>query len=391
MKFSSARIAAIYWPSFSVGGIHTRLQNFKAAAKQTGDRFDVIRSANLITLESGRFPGPQRIRGGDVFIDIDGYAGHHPNNVKKSLKFLKENYDALFFCALVPHPNKDYGFEPQFIPIFRDLDLPKVASISDGYWSTYCDWGRLALPFVKKLYTGCEAYAIPLRAEGIVVTVCPRPFFPRPVTTKRSHEKLAVWTHQWKRVKGINYFLNVIPKISGRVELYSTGIEYFKNRTSDVWKAAIGRDHFRNGFDGEGRAVYYGWKPLEEMPDVYRRAWFSVGLQGITAREAKNSLLGDKLADPRTIYSQGSYNNSETEALYYGAVPVLHYQVLKSDLPKDCILTVSRAEEIPGLLSLREAKNFALDPAREKRARDWVTENCDPVKIYNEMKKELFA
>jgi len=392
MKTSSVRIAAIYWPITSVGGIHSELHYYQTEARRVGDRFDVIRSFNIPSLGAGMFPTVKRMRGGDTFIDLDGYAGHHPSRVAESLKFLRANYDALFFVSLVPHPNKQYGFEPQFLPLFTETRLPKVASISDGYWVSYAEWGRLVIPTLKKLYTGCEAYAIPLRNEGIQITVRPRPFVsdPAALVIPRSPKMLTVWTHQWKDIKGIIPFLKVVPKIPGDIELYSTGIRYFQYRGTEIWKHAICHDYFQ-GFHGQGKAEYYGWVPLEKMPAIYRRAWFAVGLQGITARKQNISLFGGPVSDPRMIYSGGSYNNAETEALYYGSVPVLHEQVLKSDLPKDCILTVKRAEELPALIGSKEARDFVLDPRREKRAREWVSSYHDPVRIYSEMKEALFS
>src|SRR5712692_6629548 len=192
---SRARIASIYWHMFSVGGVNTRLQYYKKTAIQEGDVFDILRSDPLITLGQERYKEPRRIRGGDTYIDIDGHVGHHPKHVKESLKFLHENYDALFFASLCPHKNRWYGFEPLFVPLFIETELPKAASISDGYWSTYSEWGRLVVKTLKILYTGCESYALPLRAEGIPVTVRPRPFFPAKIfPDKRSDEMLTVWT-----------------------------------------------------------------------------------------------------------------------------------------------------------------------------------------------------
>jgi len=334
------------------------------------------------------FREPTRIRGGDTFIDIDGVVGHHPKHLKKSLEFLKNNYDAIFFAFLVPHPNKLYGFDPVFLPFFTQTDLPKAATISDGYWSTYKEWGRQAVPYCKKLYAGCKAYAVPLQSEGIDIEVQSRPFFPQAPQTVRDKEMLTVWCHQWKDIKGIIPFLKAVPTIPGNIEMYSCGIRYYQIRETDTWKKAINIDHFKN-FNGEGKADYFGWVPFEATPDIYRRAWFSVGLQGITAKASKTTLFGTPASDPKTIYGAGSYNNSETEALYYGAVPVLHNQVLKSDLPKECILTVSKADELPKLLGSKAAKSFVADPNRVILARQWVLDNHSAGKIYRILKKDL--
>lgn len=389
MKRTPFRIAAIYWHTTSVGGINTELQYYRHAALQEGDVFDVIRSTNGPECKVELYPKTRRMKGGDTFIDIQGQAGHHPSRVEATLKFLRENYDALFFVSLVPHPNKNYGFEPNFLPIFTQK-MPKAASISDGYWHTYAEWGRLAAPHVKVLYTGCNAYGIPLRNEGFPCQTRPRPFYPLSVpTASRSKTLLTIWPSQWKQIKGCLDFLKVLPQIPGQVELYSVGIEYFKQRETELWKRAVGPDHFHPEFSGRGKAEFFGWQDLMKMPDTYARAWFSVNLQGITAKPAKQSLFGNSVSDHRSIYASGSYNNTESEALYYGACPILHEQVLKSDLPKDCLLTVKSAEELPALIGSKTAQKFACDRERVSKARAWVEKYQDPIRLYREMKETL--
>ena len=148
---------------------------------------------------------------------------------------------------------------------------------------------------------------------------------------------------------------------------------------------------WRKGFDGNGKATYYGWVPLDKTPEIYSRAWFSVNLQGITARPGKTSLFGSVVADPHAVYSGGSWNNTESESLYYGAIPVLHKQVLKSNLPKNLILTVERAEELPDLLARKDLKSWVFDLNRVMEARCWVQQHQDPVRLYREMKEALFV
>lgn len=386
------RIAAIYWPTTSVGGINSRLQYLRRAARERGDTFDVLLSGNQSSVKPEVYTKPHRVRGGDSYIDIDGRASHHVQRVEATLAFLHENYDGIFFSALVPHPNKMYGFEPLFLPLYTETPHPKVAAISDGYWHSYAEWGKQAASYVKLLTAGCEAYASPVRADGVEIRVQPRPFFPNEKVLKeaRSKERLTVWMHQWKDIKGILPFLRVLPRIPGKVELYSNGIRYYQIRGSAVWKAAIGQDHFCPEFSGQGTAEFFGWIPLATSASVYRRAWFSVGLQGITAKPTATSLLDAGVnTDPKVIYAQGTYNNAETEALYYGAVPILHTQAKRSEIPHELFLAVKRAEELPGLI--RTHSQFVQDPKREQRAREWVREHHNPQRIYNEIRKAMFS
>lgn len=382
------RIAAIYWHTGSVGGLNSNLQYLKRAAESTGDTFHILRSTNYVKATHGLFPEIKRIKGGDTYIFIDGFAGHHPKHVAGTVQWLNENYDAILLPALVPHITRTYGNQPDFLPLFTDTDMPKIGTLSDGYWASYAEWGRMAIPYVTKLYTGCEAYTIAPRAEGIKVEVQPRPYIaPAFVPVPQSPKLLTVWMHQWKQIKGIKQFMKAVPKIPGRIELYSVGIEYFKFRTLDIWKAAVGKNLVHPEFGGSGKAVYYGWIPLNDTIRIYQRAWFSVGLQGITQKLVKQSLFGGVVPDPKSIYAQGSHNNAEIEALRFGAVPVLHEQVLKSDLPRDMILTVKNGDELPGLIASHPAQDFARDPVRRKRAAEYVMDRHDAVRIYREMKK----
>lgn len=90
-----------------------------------------------------------------------------------------------------------------------------------------------------------------------------------------------VWTSQQKNIKGWEPFLTAVPEITRthRVEIYCSGIDYYKLRTEPVWLNAVGKDHFK-GFDGNGKAEYFGYIPLAGIPNVLSRAWVMVDLQG---------------------------------------------------------------------------------------------------------------
>jgi hypothetical protein len=202
---------------------------------------------------------------------------------------------------------------------------------------------------------------------------------------------LTVWVNQWKEIKGVSLFLAEVPRIPGRVELYNCGISYYQLRTTKEWKQAVGVNHRDPDYGGEGRAEYFGWVPLEQVMQVLMRSWFSVNLQGITAAPPQKSLLGDFVYNPRSVYALGSFNNTETEALYWGAVPVVHEQVLRSEIPRDLFLTVKRASEIPPLLRSKDAQSFARSTARRAAARRWVMDYHNPQKVYARVKELLFG
>jgi hypothetical protein len=225
--------------------------------------------------------------------------------------------------------------------------LPKVAFIHDAYFDTYREFALLAMPHVGKTLVCQKAYRDNLAGtHHLPVDTFSLPIFPESVTAARSEEPLVVWTSQQKNVKGWQPFLEAVPGITEthRVEIYSFGIDYYKLHTEPVWCEAVGVDHFK-GFNGCGKAEYFGYVPLSEIPNVLTRAWVMVDLQGI--KKPKYA-----------AYRNGSINMTTLEALFYWACPLLAEQALKSHIPGDLFLTVSDAREIPALLSL--SSNVAL-------------------------------
>lgn len=365
------KIAAIYWPTSSVGGINSVLVALQKEAESNGDTFDVIRCGNQKTITPSKFSEPQLIRGGDTFITVHGECSHHPNQIKGAIKFLEDNYDALYFAYICPHANKAYGEEPVFLPIYTETKLPKVTFITDAYWDTYKDWAMMCLPYVKKTLVTQPAYAEPLLKYGLPVQAIDAPIFPQPVRSDRELEPLVVWTSQWKNIKGITKLMPVIPQITEltKMEMYSNGILYYQMRETPEWKAAMGKDHFK-GFDGDGKAEFFGYIPLDQIPEILTRSWFMIDLQGIGNPKFK-------------AYTNGAYNITTIEALLYGSCPILAEQAKKSVIPNEFFLTVDDARDIPDLIKQNYA--FAIDPDRIQAAREWVLERHSAEHMYKQV------
>lgn len=377
-KDTNMKIAAIYWSTSSVGGINTTTSHLRKAAAKTGDVFDVIWSAPWKTKSQERYPGPIDVRGGDTYMTIEGHASHHPDHIAKTIRWLEENYDSVFFCFLCPHPTKAYGDLPLFLPLFTKLKLPKVAIITDGYWDSYAAWGARCLDHLKAALVINATYAQPLLDAGYNVEAVRTPLFPSPVPeVARSKGPLTVWTSQQKAIKGFHRFLPTIPDIKGTVEMYSCGIMYYQLRTEPAWYNAVGKNLMHPEFGGRGKCTYFGNVPLTSIPEILSRAWFMVDLQG--SGRPKNK-----------VYQQGSYNYTTVEALYYGACPVLDKQALLSDIPHDLFLTVDDAGDIPKLLNSKAARAFALDPKRQKKARAYIKKHHD-INVTFEKIKAAFA
>jgi hypothetical protein len=379
------RLAIIYWRMIhSVGGIATSLNTMRKAALQAGDTCHILLSDCQVTKRPQVFPERKWVSGGDTKIWICGEAPHHPDNVEQTVRWLEANYDAIFFGFICPHKTTAYP-EPKFLPIYN-CRLPKVTWITDGYWDTYAHWANPLLPKLRGIICQLESYALPLRQLGVCESPggrLPRlkisgiPFLPQVGRlTTRSMTPLLVWPNQWKDVKGIKPFLEQVPLLPYdlSVELYSCGIRYYQLRSDPCWDKAVCTDKFK-GHNGHGRATYFGNVDLPVVLSALQRAWFTVNLQGMKSR--------------KETYKRGSYNNTELEALYYGACPILHRSTLQTNLPQDTYLAVRSAEEIPDAVYDAIGLGYALDPARQRRARDFVLDKHLASSRYQDLKDLL--
>lgn len=371
------KIAAIYWPTSSVGGINTLFESLRKTAHSQGDEFDVLRCGNLKTIKPQKFSEPQLIRGGDTFITIHGDCSHHPDQIEGTIKWLEENYDAVYFGYLCPHQNKAYGDVPVFMPMYTQLKLPKVSCIVDAYWDSYADWAIPCFPHIKRTLVSQIAYAEPLIKMGMPVEAIKAPITPKlDIQSTRSNESLTVWTSQFKTIKGIDKLMPHIPAINEvtKFEMYSNGILYYQIRETDEWKNAVGVDRFK-GFNGHGKAEFFGYVETHQIPEILTRAWFMIDLQGVGKPKHE-------------AYRNGAYNYTTIEALLYGACPILHAQAAKSIIPKEFFLTVENPKDIAALIQCQS--DFALNPYRIERARDWVLNTHSDKAMYNTI-KESFA
>lgn len=368
------RIAVLHWHTSSVGGINTTLQLLRDEAISRGDSLHILASDPQKSKPSGIFPQGkrQRVRGGDTFITIDGYAPHHPLNVQRSVEFLAKNFDVVMTSFICPHPTKAYGDDPLFLPLIEGIakaGLPIVGYIHDAYWETYAEWAKLVLPHCAKTMVAQKAYGEPLEALGFPVSTAYLPFRPWPVDTSKIERdpQLVVWTPQWKNIKGIRKFFDGIPAALAagyKVELYGNGIEYYKMRKErELWAPVVGKDHFAPMASGDGKAEFFGCVHEHEIPKVYARATFMADFQGS--------------GNPRYApYRNGSYNHTVIEALWSGCIPIVHTNMLKSSIPNHLLLGIENPEEWPGALDVSKDYDRA-------GARRYVEENHSCAALYD--------
>lgn len=374
------RLAIVYWQMVGqVGGIATHLNTLRAGALRAGDACDILVSGPRVSQTPGLFPERKAVKGKDNWIWADGVLPHHPANVEASVRFLERNYDAVLFGSPCPTETKAYPV-PLFRPVY-DVRLPAAMFVMDGYWDTYAEWADPLVCKVAAVLCPLDSYAAPVRARhpGTDVVISPFPFAPRTGrTAPKAATPLLVWPNQWKGIKGVKEFVGAVPNLTAAgcaVEMYSCGIEYYQMRQTPEWKAAVGRDEF-GGFHGAGAATYKGNVELPVVWEAVQRAWFTCNLQGMKTR--------------KDSYRRGSYNNTEVEALWYGACPVLHSSTRRTVLPADVYVTVDRADEIPAAVSGAAKSGFALDPARTARAREFVLDTHFYVDRYADLRR-VFA
>lgn len=375
------KVACIYFPISSVGGIASETRAYSLAARQAGDTFDVIRCPNSVQMKQpGLYSSPKLLRGGDTYISVDGECSHHPRHVGKSIRWLEKNYDALFFIHPCPHPTKAYGQDPLWMKMYEACSLPMAVKFMDAYVSTY-KWIIPALDYCTAVYVNQPAYQKSLEAVGITNSVLrPKPFFPGPQRFEKDSERLVIWPNQWKDIKGIKPFMEQVPELAktSKVELYSNGIRYYqiKKDDPDLWDRCISFDYFKDEKGSSGLAEFFGYVTPAEMERVYQRAWCSVNLQGLSSR-VKHS-----------FYREGSYNNTEVEALYWGVWPVVARQVEKSPIPSECLIMVDDAAKLPELIETAVDQPMA-GSHEGKIAREWVLDIHGAGKLWAEIVEDL--
>ena len=358
------RIACLYFPTSSVGGIATDTAALRAEAVRRGDIFHALVCANASTHKIQIFSTPKRIRGGDTNIDVDGYAPHTQGATPRTAKFLNDNYDVVFLAHPCPHPTKAYGDDPVFLPLLYSITRPIVGYITDGYYETYKLWADAVFGRCARIMTCNPAYVPEGFAEKFMPPIWALPFVFHPVEgeTRTEHRSLA-WVSQWKDIKGVKHFVKRLPLVEGQQDLYSNGIRYYQMRTEPEWKAAVGQDLFQ-GFNGEGRATFHGWQPMDVVCRALARAWFMPEFQGLGRPKYK-------------AYQNGSLNHTIGEALYYGCTPVIPQMSIDGlGIPPESAIGVRSYDEMVAALNGPRAP-------RPDLGRAWVMDNFEISVVYD--------
>lgn len=370
------RTAVLHWHTSSVGGINTTLQSYKRVAERRGDVFDILAADPQRTKKPERFSIPKRVRGGDSFINIDGHAPYHEANLRQTVEFLAQNYDTVVTSFLCPHPTKAYGAEPKFLALLDELGnrgVQIIGYVHDAYWDSYREWGLDTAKRCERIVVAQPAY-IPAELVETGVDIV-RGYLPFEELVKEPkvnrYAKKIVWTAQWKNIKGCYEFFEQVPyllKCGFSVDMFNNGIEYYYIRRDDAnWKKFVA-DHFASptGFLPD-KAQFYGCVSEADIPGVLAGAGFMCDFQGY--------------GKPKyAAYTNGSYNHTMIEALYYGCVPVVHSNATKR-LPAELVVAVDDLRDYPAAIL-----DYGADrPKRRKAAREYVLQNHSAEKLYAKM------
>jgi len=385
------RTAVLHWHTSSVGGINTTLQNYRLVAEKRGDTFHVLASDNQRTKKPGLFTmdgeihgdeARRRVRGGDSFIMIDGLAPHHSSNWALTAEFLNQHYDVIMTSFLCPHPTKAYGDEPAFLPLLKclvkSMGKPLIGYIHDAYWETYAEFGRQVLPLCDRVLVAQKAY-VPPELTGKNVIAAYLPFWPLPVKKAKRQFRRVVWLPQWKAIKGIYKFwegLGALQHLGLETQLYNNGIEYYNLRKTADWGDLVKYDHFTDSAwkptGNRNRAEFFGCLPIEDIAQVISEAGFTVDFQGHASKYK--------------AYLNGSYNHTLAESMYYGAVPVVHANCLKSGVPRELVLPIEDLTAYPEAINAYKSERYP-----RAKARQFVMDNFDAEKQYAKMLRGLRA
>ena len=360
------RIDCLYFPTSSVGGIATNTAALRAEANRRGDTFHVLVSANASTHVPTLYTEPTLIRGGDTFINIDGYAPHSLAQAQATAEWLNESYDLVYLAFLCPHPTKAYGTDPVFLGLLRALKRPIIGRISDGYYDSYYEWGEATMALCSRLVVAMEPYL----PEGLterfpnLPIIYGRPFDPVELPENRSPKRHTAYISQWKAIKGIHRLLPLLPQVEGTIDLYSNGILYYQLRWEPEWQAAVGQDLFKPEHSGKGKATFYGWQPMSVIREALTRAWFMPEGQGLG--RPKNA-----------AYRKGATNNTTMEALYYGCTPVIPQTVIdNAGIPPEAAIGVADYDDfVPALNGPRAP--------RPDLGKQWVLDNFHVSRVYD--------
>lgn len=362
------KVCALQWKTTGVAGLNSELVALYREGADRGDEWKVYETWPWSSFASKLFTERTLIRGGDVYLTVDGKLSHHPDYVEEVAAYINYTFDILYLSGFVPHPNKAYGDKPHFIELLKRIKIPIIGRICDGYVSSYREWFELGLEYADHVTI---AYSYRSTVEQYGIPGVHIPFYPELISQNKTEDPSLVWLSQWKNIKGIKQFVKSLPDLNPdiQVDMYSNGIEYYNLRGTPMWQSAVGIDHFEPKFSGSGTANFYGYIPLENIPIILQRAWAMADFQGMGKARYE-------------VYNRGSLNTTGIEALWYGCLPIVAHN---STIPDALCVKVQPDRIAKTINQVMTDKRFVLDPVRRDAAIDYVSEHFLANNLYDDL------
>lgn len=302
------KLAFILWPISQEGGLATRTAAFVRVARSCGHDADFIRiSYNHHSPDRhggspcvAALPGGLRVTDGMLLSIVDAH-------LRETLNILNE-YDVLVFTHACPHLSDTQHAVRNWRKVYTATTPRKITYFSDAFVQDFYPW-------ISDVADTFEPVAINVSAArhagdflGVPVRVVRHPFSLDGDTGDK--EQLVVWTSAWRSWKGIRRFVDAVPDIDARVELYGTGRELrtWQKQQPAAWPG-----------------VLMGSCPPEQVEHAYARARVSVDLTGQSRKYA------------------GHFNRTHIEPMFYGCVSACLAPALDgTDIPPDCVYPVDK-------------------------------------------------
>lgn len=372
------RILALHFHLTSVAGIASELRALRHEAIAKGHTWETWETQPFKSFAIKEFDEPKLVRGGDTYIKVWGKVSNNNKFSEEVANWIAMNFDLVYLPSLCPRPNSMYGDDPMFLEILekvKGFEIPIVGRITDGYFSTYQEWGMATLDLCTKA-TCHESYLCTIPEEYVRsgrVKSCEPPFLPQRTEVQRSKDRSIAWISQWKAIKGVNFFVPALKHLTAdRIDLYSNGIRYYQLRSSQAWLEGVGTDFFDPDFYDAykfkltGKASFYGYVDHNKIPDILADAWVMPDFQG--------------LGNPKyEAYKKGSINLTMIEALYHGTVlavtnncplPEELGYITASNRGKDTYLDITKC-----LNDWEQIEYLLKNEGRAKLAREFVLDN----------------
>lgn len=341
------RIAFVLWPISQEGGLATRTAAFVHVARQAGHDADFIRLS--YSTHAPNLNGTPRVHATDSGLRVVGKLCSLVDvHLRDTLRVL-DGYDVLVFTHACPHITDAQFAVRNWRKVYTATTARKITYFSDAFVQDYYPWIADVADEFEPVAINVSAARHASAFLGKPVRVVRHPFTLDGYTADK--ERLVVWTSAWRSWKGIGRFVQAVPDIGARVELYGTGRELraWRKQMPPGWHGAL-----------------MGSCAPEVVEHAYARAQVSVDLTGQSAKYA------------------GHFNRTHIEPMFFGCVSAcLPTVIAQTDVPADCVWLLDKDRVAAGLNTL--LSEHALRARIAERAFAWASDYFAPDNVMDDL------